>query len=119
MTDPAAHLKLDRILANVATILANQAAAQEADKALIAALSEQSDTLATLTELVSQLAEAMSKETDSKMHETLAEIAALLGVIANSSERTAALVADMPRVVADAAVDAIQVGMETGRVPHE
>ena len=119
MTDPAAHVKLDRLLANGATILANQAAAQEADKALIAALSEQSDTLATLTELVTQLADAMSKEPDSKMHETLAEIAALLGVIANSSERTAVLVADMPRVVADAAVDAIQVGMETGRVPHE
>lgn len=112
MAESDLHLKLDRILAGQA---AHQQALADNDnsiKTLIAGMHALSDDQATMRELLTQLAEAMSQEQDNtEMRDLITRIEAHMALmVANGNDMVEAL-NTLPQAMSDATADGVRLAM--------
>lgn len=115
MSDPDIHLKLDRVIAGQGQTNARLDELDETIRVLIAAISVQRESVATQTEVINRLSEAMSKETGSgDLVAELASIAVNLKNIQQDGARMVVLVGRLPATVAQAAQDAVTMALGDG-----
>ena len=112
MAESDLHLKLDRILA---ILHAQQQAAHEHDqsiKALKAVMLTFSDTLETQSELLTQLAQAMSQEQDStELRDLIQKIEAHMARMVENSEHTLETLNALPQAMSEATADGVRLAM--------
>jgi uncharacterized coiled-coil protein SlyX len=115
MSDPAAHLKLDRILANQDKILSRVAEQEETIAVLIATLTTMNESIGTQTEVINRLSEAMSAEPGSgDLHELIKSISVSLKQIKEDGSRVHVALGRIAPAVAQAAQDAVFMAMGDG-----
>lgn len=115
MADPDIHLKLDRILAGQAQLLDRIAEQDETITILSTALAGVKASLDTQTEVINQLARAMSKEEGGgDLIQEIAAIAQSLKTIQQDGARMVVLVGRLPNAVAQAAQDAVLMALGEG-----
>lgn len=115
MSDPDIHLKLDRILAGQAQLLARMDELDETNRVLIAAISLQRESIATQTEVINRLAEAMSQEVGGgEIEEAIRSIAVSLKQMKEDGARMVVLVGRLHETVAQAAQDAVTMALGDG-----
>lgn len=111
MTDASLHLKLDRVLAELAALSGKQAELEEGQTALVAGLellrAEVGDTRAA----VDALAEAADAGGDGELGETLTRIHEQLEQIAADGGRMVTVINGLPRAMSDAAMDAVRLAL--------
>jgi hypothetical protein len=109
------HLKLDRLVAGQDRILARLEEQEETIAVLIAGMVTLTETIATQTETINRLFEAMSQEADSGDVRSLIEsIAVSLKQIKEDGARMVVLVGRLPNAVAQAAQDGVFIAMGGG-----
>jgi hypothetical protein len=115
VSDPDIHLKLDRILAGQAQLLARMDELDETNRVMAAAISLQREAIGTQTEVINRLSEAMSREEEGgDLGQEIAAIAVALKQIQQDGARLVVLVGRMPTSVAKAAQDAVLMAMGEG-----
>jgi hypothetical protein len=109
------HLKLDRLVAGQDRILARLEEQEETIAVLIAGMVTLTETIATQTETINRLSEAMSQDADSGDVQSLIEsIAVSLKQIKEDGARMVVLVGRLPNAVAQAAQDGVLIAMGGG-----
>jgi hypothetical protein len=109
------HLKLDRLMAGQDRIVARLEEQEETIAVLIAGMVTLTETIATQTETINRLSEAMSQEADSGDVRSLIEsIAVSLKQIKEDGARMVVLVGRLPNAVAQAAQDGVLIAMGGG-----
>jgi hypothetical protein len=109
------HLKLDRLVAGQDRILARLEEQEETIAVLIAGMVTLTETIATQTETINRLSEAMSQDADSGDVLSLIEsIAVSLKQIKEDGARMVVLVGRLPNAVAQAAQDGVLIAMGGG-----
>jgi hypothetical protein len=115
VTEADIHLKLDRILAGQDRVLARLEEQSETTAVLIAGMVTLTETIATQTETINRLSEAMSQEADSGDAQSLIEsIAVSLKQIKEDGARMVVLIGRLPNAVAQAAQDGVLIAMGSG-----
>jgi hypothetical protein len=115
MAEADIHLKLDRMLAGQTKLLACLKEQKEIADILIAGVVTQTETIATQTEVINRLAEAMSKEAGGgDIQALIASIAVSLKQLKEDGARMVVLVGRLPNAVAQAAQDAVLMAMGDG-----
>jgi hypothetical protein len=115
MAEADLHLKLDRLVAGQDRVLARLEEQEETTSVLIAGMVTLTETIATQTETINRLSEAMSQEADSGDVRSLIEsIAVSLKQIKEDGARMVVLVGRLPNAVAQAAQDGVLIAMGGG-----
>jgi hypothetical protein len=109
------HLKLDRILAGQDRVLARLEEQGETTAVLIAGMMTLTETIATQTETINRLSEAVSQEANSgDVQSLIGSIAVSLKQIKEDGARMVVLVGRLPNAVAQAAQDGVLIAMGGG-----
>ena len=112
MAESDLHLKLDRILANQAAHRQALADNETSIKTLIAGMHALSDDQATMRELLTQLAEAMSKEQDNtELRDLIQKIEAHMARSVENGEHMLETLESLPRAMSEAAVDGVRLAL--------
>ena len=115
MAEADLHLKLDRLVAGQNRVLARLEEQEGTTSVLIAGMVTLTETIATQTETINRLSEAMSQEADSGDVRSLIEsIAVSLKQIREDGARMVVLVGRLPNAVAQAAQDGVLIAMGGG-----
>jgi hypothetical protein len=115
MAEADLHLKLDRLVAGQDRVLARLEEQEETTSVLIAGMVTLTETIATQTETINRLSEAMSQEAVSGDVRSLIEsIAVSLKQIKEDGARMVVLVGRLPNAVAQAAQDGVLIAMGGG-----
>ena len=115
MSEPALHLKLDRILAGQDQILSRMTEQDETTAMLTAAMATLNDSIGTQTEVINRLAEALSEESGSSdLHEAIKSIATSLKQIKEDGADMHVMLGRLAPSVAQAAQDAVFMAMGDG-----
>ena len=116
--DPALdniHLKLDRILAGQAQLMARMDESDATVRALISAISVQREAVSTQTEVINRLAEAMSKEEGAgELATHFASIAVSLKQMKEDGARMVVLVGRLPSALGQIVQDAVTMALGDG-----
>ena len=112
------YLKLEKLLSGQQQTLARITEQDETIRVLIAAVSGYREALATNTEVINRLAEAISEEPEGgELSATLAAMAATLQRIQQDGARMVVEVGRLPNAVAQAAQDAVLMAMGDAITP--
>lgn len=116
MTDASLHLKLDRVLAGLAALSSKQDELEEGQAALAAGLKLLRADLGDTRAAVQALAEAADEDPGGggELAEALRGINGQLEQIAADGTRMVTVVNGLPRVLSDAAMDAVSLAMGGG-----
>ena len=115
MSEPALHLKLDRILAGQEQILNRIIEQDETTAILTASIAALNNSIGTQTEVINRLAEALSEESGSSdLHAALKSIAVSLKQIKDDGANMHVMLGRLAPAVAQAAQDAVFMAMGDG-----
>ena len=115
MSEPALHLKLDRILAGQEQILSRMTEQDETTAILTASIATLNDSIGTQTKVINRLAEALSAEPGSSdLQDALKSIAISLKQIKEAGANMHVMLGRLAPSVAQAAQDAVFMAMGDG-----
>ena len=117
MSDSLVHLKLDKVLAGLDAVVTEQAEQRSTIAALTQSIGNLDNTLNTLIEVVSQLAQAVSSEQAAEggeMKELIARIAVRLDEIKADGTRMVTTIFRLPDELSRAAHDAVRMALRDG-----